>query len=142
MGKISEIITDTILRHERMTLTELESRATKRGLSLSDLYSALEVVHRDKRITRSVSKGEVVYSKRTPKPPPNTSHLTWYRTNYPSPDPWCLDEHGKMIDPFPEIDLSYMFLKTKDERDAFRAEMTGRPRYTKQTWQRKSHQSS
>jgi hypothetical protein len=131
MEKTSSLIIDTILRHERMTLTELESRATKRGLSLSELYSALEVVHRDKRIVRSVKQGEIVYTKYTHKPAASLSHLTWVRTNYPLMTP---DNDGSGI----EIELDWLFLKTKEERDAFKAEMTGRPRYTKSKWQRKS----
>jgi hypothetical protein len=125
MGKTSSLIIDTILRHERMTLTELESRATKRGLSLSELYSALEVVHRDKRIVRSVKQGEIVYTKYTHKPAASLSHLTWVRTNYP---PMTPDNDGSGID---IGDLSWMFLKTKEERDAFKAEMSGRPVYNK-----------
>jgi hypothetical protein len=120
METISNQIINTILRHERMTLAELESRAEKRGLSLSDLYTALERVHRDKRITRSVSKGEVVYTKYIPKSVTLMSHLSWVRENYPYPD-------KDWQEPFPEIDLGAMFLRTKEERDEYKAAVTGRP---------------
>jgi len=125
---LSKLIVTRILQDGEVTLTQLENRAIERGLLLDDLYTALEAVHRNKSIARTVRQGEVVYMKKAPPKSP-TDHLAWVRANYPWPDNFEM--------PFPEIDMSFLFLKTKEERDAFRAEMSGRPVYTKQTWQKK-----
>jgi hypothetical protein len=121
-------ITDYILKRTATTLTQLEGVVVSHGFTLDDLYTALEQVHRNKSIARTVRQGEVVYMKKAPPKSP-TDHLAWVRANYPWPDNFEM--------PFPEIDMSFLFLKTKEERDAFKAEMSGRPVYTKNTWQKK-----
>jgi len=129
-------ITDYILKRTATTLTQLEGVVVSHGFTLDDLYTALEAVHRNKSIARTVRQGEVVYMKKAP-PKVYTPPVL---PPYPHP-PQC--EHGLRSTacdhcrPFPEIDMSYLFLKTKEERDAFRAEMSGRPVYTKNTWQKK-----
>jgi hypothetical protein len=50
------------------------------------------------------------------------SHIKWLENNYPRYD-------YEM--PFPEISYAGLFLKTKEERDAYKEAVTGRPRYTK-----------
>lgn len=67
---LPQLIITRILRDGHVTITQLEHRAHERGVLLSDLYAALDVVHRDKRIARGVSKGEVYYRPAaTPKAP-------------------------------------------------------------------------
>jgi hypothetical protein len=127
---LSKLIVTRILKDGEVTLTQLENRAIERGLLLDDLYTALEAVHRNKSIARTVRQGEVVYMKKAPPKSP-TDHLAYIRNNYP---PMTPDNDGSGID---VGDLSWMFLKTKEERDAFKAEMSGRPVYTKNTWQKK-----
>lgn len=114
---IAEAIISRIIQDGSVSLTQLEQRAQDRAVSLSDLYTALDKVHRDKRVKRGVRKGEVYYE---PASPPKTpvDHLKWVREHYPYPD--------NFIMPWPEWDLSWMFLKTKEERDAFLVEMKGR----------------
>jgi hypothetical protein len=120
--QLSKLLFNRIIQDGEVTLTRLEHLANQRGVSLSDLYTALETIHRDKRIARKVLKGEVVYTP-APKPKLPGSHLSWTDKHYPWPE--------KFVMPFPEIDVSFIFLKTKEERDAFKAEMSGRPVYTK-----------
>lgn len=103
-----------------VTLTELESRATERGLSLSDLYTALDKVHRDKRIVRKVLNGEVTYVPAPKRSEVVNSHIKWVKDNYPWPD-------ADWQEPFPEIDLGAMFLRTKEERDEYKALASGKP---------------
>lgn len=117
-----ELIITRILNRGVVTLTELESRATERGFSLSDLHAALDKVHRDKRIVRSTSKGEIVYKPAPKRSEVVNTHVTWVKENYPWPD-------ADWQEPFPEIDLGAMFLRTKEERDAYMAEASGRPVY-------------
>jgi hypothetical protein len=119
---ISNRVTDYILKRTGTTLGQLEGVVVSAGLTLDELYTALETVHRDKRITRRVIKGEIVYTP-TPEPKAPTDYLKWVREHYPYPD--------KFIMPFPEIDMSFMFLRTKEERDAYKAEASGRPIWQK-----------
>jgi hypothetical protein len=119
-------------------MSKLETKVLSNGFTLNDFYTALERVHKDKRIVQSTRRGEVWYS---PAPEPTVvktpSHIEWHRNNYPEYPDYMKDENGNLIEPFPEIDMSYLFLKTKEERDAFKAKMSGRPMYTKNTWQKK-----
>jgi hypothetical protein len=120
MEKLSNLLVNRIIQDGEVTLTRFEHLANKRGVSLSELYSALDKVGRDKRIARKVLGGEVVYCKHVPKTP--TDHLRWVRENYPPMDE---TNDGSGI----EIDLSWMFLKTKEERDEFKALASGKPLY-------------
>jgi len=79
---IPEAIIARILQDKSVTLTQLEQLAHKRAVSLSELYTALEKVSRDKRIKQGVRKGEVYYEPAPPKKTP-VDHLKWVRENYP-----------------------------------------------------------
>jgi hypothetical protein len=115
-----ELIITRILNHGIVTLGELEDRATQRGLSLSELYTALDKVHRDKRIKRGVRQGEVYYE--VMKPNTHFDHLVWWREHYPPMDE---TNDGSGID----VDFSWLFLRTVEERDAYKAEAKGVPMY-------------
>jgi hypothetical protein len=97
-----KLIVNRILQDGEVTLSQLEHRATERGVSLSDLYQALNQVHRNKAIRRTVRQGEVVYLKALPPKEPG-SHLSWVTANYPSMD---ATNDGSGI----EADFSYLFL--------------------------------
>jgi hypothetical protein len=103
-----------------VTLSELEARASERGLLLSDLYAALAVVHRDKRIKRGVSKGEVVYSKALPKAEP-PDHQGWVRRNYPPMDE---TNDGSGID----ANFDYLFLSPEAMKE-YKAAAKGMPTF-------------
>jgi len=126
--KLSNRIVNYILKQKDTTLSQLENVVVSHGFTLDDLYTALEQVHRNKSIARTVRQGEVVYMKKAP-PKSSTDHLAWVRANYPHPDNFEM--------PFPEIEMSFLFLRTKEERDAFRAEMSGRPVYVKNKYGKK-----
>ena len=141
MQDTAQLIINKILKDGEVTLSQLEHRATERGVSLSDLYTALEDVHRDKRITRRVLKGEIVYSPAVERTATVGSHVSWLTANYPHPHQ-C--DHGVRYTtcehcmPFPEISYAGLFLKTKEERDEYKAAATGRPVYLvskKKKWQ-------
>lgn len=126
---LPQLIITRILRDGHVTITQLEHRAHKRGVLLSDLYAALDVVHRDKRIKRGVSKGEVYYEVAKAKPTA-ISHTQWLTRNYPWPDNFEM--------PFPEIDMSYLFM-TPDEAKEYKAQAKGMPvymmkQYGKHSW--------
>lgn len=121
-NQLSNRIITYILKRKTVTLRDLEGLVVQHGYTLNELYQALEVVHRDKRITNTASvSGEVTYKLATAKKAPSTSHLTWLRHNYPRMDS---TNDGSGLD---VGDLSWLFLKTKAERDEFRARMTGKP---------------
>ncbi len=104
-----ELIITRIINRGEVTLMELESRATERGISLSELYDALERVHRDKRVERTVRKGDIVYKVAKPKKSP-LSHLTWKNENYPE-----MDETNNAGHPaFADLDFSWMFLPPEE----------------------------
>ena len=114
------MIITRILRDKDVTLSQLEAKAIERNVPLNDLYAALDKIHRDKRIQRKVLKGEIHYLPATiPKTP--TDHLAWVNQWYKDNPQHCTEV------PFPEIDYSHLFLKTKEERDAYLAEAKGMP---------------
>jgi hypothetical protein len=113
-----------ILKAAPVTMDKLIDVATDKGYTLDEILTALEQVHKDKRITQTANTaGVVTYKLATVKERPD--HLAYIRNNYP---PMTPDNDGSGID---VGDLSWMFLRTKEERDAFRAEMSGRPVYVK-----------
>jgi hypothetical protein len=126
-------ITDYILKRTATTLTQLEGVVVSHGFTLNDLYIALEAVHRNKAIARTVRGGEVVYTKAVKRTP--LDHHTWLRANYP---PMDSTNDGSGID----IDMSWLFLRSREERDAYKAAASGRPVYTKSTWQHQKVKSN
>lgn len=122
MTELHTLIINRILLDEGVSLSQLEAKATLKGVPLNDLYTALDKVHRDKRIKRGV-RGGVVYYEPAPPPKTPTDHLKWVRENYPYPS---RDGVPAFVMPWPEWDLGFMFLKTKEERDLFMVEMKGR----------------
>jgi len=124
---LSSLIINRIIRDGEVTLAQLETRAQERGVSLSELYDTLEHVHRDKRITQTSNvKGEVTYRPATAKAPKPMTHLSWVSDHYPWPGK---DGVPPFEMPFPEIDMSWMFLRSKEERDAYHAAAKGKPVY-------------
>ena len=120
---MKDLILTAITKNPGITLSELEQRAEKRGVPLLELYAVLETIHRDKQVTQTTKGDDVVYrpTSTVPRRTTSTSHLTWVRQHYPWPD--------KFEMPFPEIDMSWMFLRTVEERDAYKAAAKGQPLY-------------
>jgi hypothetical protein len=116
MEKLSNLIINRILQDGEVTLAQLEQRAQERAVSLSDLYQALTVVHRDKRIKRGVRQGEIVYTKATPPKSP-TDHTAWVRTHYPKMDS---TNDGSGI----EANFDYLFL-TPEQLVEYKAKAKG-----------------
>lgn len=115
------IVTYVVTVKRPVSLEKLLSVSTAKGFSEDEVLAALQGI--GKRLKSTVRQGEVYYSIPTAPKKRHDSHVDWLRDNYPRPSTFVM--------PFPEIDMSWMFLKSKDERDAFMAEMSGRPRYTK-----------
>ena len=80
--EISEMIVTRILKDKLVTLTQLETKAVERNVSMQDLYFALDKVHNDKRIIKSArSSGEIIYK---PAPPPKPKVTLRYTGYYPT----------------------------------------------------------
>lgn len=125
------LIITRILNRGVVTLSELEARSKERGLSLSDLYAALDIVHRDKRIKQTTKGNEIVYTPtvaRVVKDP--TPHLSWLRANYPAMDE---TNNGSGI----ETDFSYLFL-SPDELAEYKAAAKGIWQTRKTKYKKKS----
>ena len=108
-----------IKRNSPISYDALNQRAVERGHNLAEFDYAMERVHRDKRIKVT---SELLYTYQEPKVKAPGSHLTWLRKNYV---PMTPENDGSGID----LDLSWMFLKTKEERDEYKALASGKPLY-------------
>ena len=119
--ELKDRLTTYILKTAPVTYDTLIRKATERGYTELEVLTALEQVHKDKRIKQTTKGDTIVYKLATEREPKPQTHLTWLRQNYP---PMDNTNDGSGID---MGDLSWMFLKTKEERDAFKAEMSGKP---------------
>ena len=115
------LILAAIRKNSPIAYSDLEARAVKRGVSLDELDTVLQAVHKDKRVKTKVSGDDIIYTWQEPKVKDITPHLTWLRDNYPRPDPFIM--------PFPEIDMSWIVLKPAD-METYKQELNGgRPRH-------------
>lgn len=127
--KILERIEET---EGEISYSDLEQIAIKKNIDINIFDAAISHLHRFRKVTQKV-KGEEIYYKFKPKPKKKNPFAAqdWLRDNYPRPTP-CEAKgcHGicKKCMPFPEIDLSYLFL-TPSEMLEFKAQMKGIPTY-------------
>jgi len=115
------LILAAIRKNSPIAYSDLEARAVKRGVSLDELDTVLQAVHKDRRVKTKVSGDDIIYTWQEPKVKDITPHLTWLRDNYPRPDPFIM--------PFPEIDMSWIVLKP-DAMVEYKEQLNGgRPKY-------------
>lgn len=116
---LKERITAYIIKTAPVTMDTVIDVATAKGFTESEVLATLEQVHKDKRITQTASTdGVVTYKLTSVKERPDPQ--AWLRANYPWPD-------KDWTPPFPEIDLGALFLRNKEERDAYTAAAKGLP---------------
>ena len=127
---LSERIIAYILNHHPITYREIEDVAMGKGFSQLAIMDAMELVHKDKRITQSARGDEIVY--RPYIAPVVKEHL---KSTVPYPYPGR-DGVPEFVMPFPEWDLSFIFL-TPEEMDRYRAESKGRAYIPKHGYERK-----
>ena len=113
-----------------VSYTSLQERAIEKDISLDVLDAALEHLHRFKKVKQRVKGDEIMYRAKpraVPKDPFAVS--TWMRENYPWPKP-CGAEGCtglcKKCEPFPEMDLSFIFLKPQEMKE-YKARAKGMP---------------
>ena len=113
-----------------VTYTSLQERAIEKGISLDVLDRALEKLHKFKQIKQRVKGDDIVYTViEKPKPKDPFATRTWLNENYPYPTPCGADGctgFCKACEPFPEIDLSYIFLKPAEMKE-YKAQAKGMP---------------
>lgn len=99
--------------------------ATAKGFTEVDVLTALDSVHRDKRISYTAdASGVVLYKLAAAKKDP-TDHLKWVRDNYP---PMDSTNDGSGI----EADYSFLFM-SPDEAKEYKAAVKGMPLYMLQS---------
>lgn len=105
--------------------TDIKNQAAIRGIDPDTLEQALLILHRQKTIHRTVAGGDVQYLFRVPvaKPVTAVSQVEWVTQHYPWPGKGDVPE---FVMPFPEIDMSFLFLKTLEERQAYKEAAAGR----------------
>ena len=127
---LKERIIKYVLQHYPLSLTTLEGIVVSKGFTQSELYAALDEVHRDKRLQQTTKGGDVWYQPALAKVASPTPHLDWVNNNYMRPD-HC--EHGientscEHCMPFPDMNFDHLRLKTHKERMAYKAAASGRP---------------
>lgn len=145
--QLSERIFEFIQESGSVTDDQIFARGQSKGLTVNAIELALHRLHKHPQVKTQQKQSDegvfLVYSikeLRIKKADP-TSHITWINQNYPYKEPcgapgckeWC-----DQCMPFPEIDMSYLFM-TRDEAKAFRIEQKGgfaahnRNRYAKKS---------
>lgn len=116
--ELLERIVAYVQKHYPTSMTVLEGIVLSKGFTQDDFYSALERVHKDKRIVQTQRGGEVYYNPYIPPPVvPPPAHLEWIKSNYP---PMDSTNDGSGI----EADYSFLFLSPED-LDKYKAEVKG-----------------
>ena len=118
--ELSKRLLAYIEKHFPVSDETLMRIANSKGFTQSEVYSALEAVGRDRSITTKV-RGSAIWYTMFIAPIAKPALVL-------PPYPWPgRDGIPEFVMPFPEIDMSHLFLKTREERDAYKAEASGRP---------------
>lgn len=129
-NQLAKKIEKRILAEGEVSYSDLEKIALEKDIDLNVFDAALSKLHRFKKVTQTVKKDDIYY-KPTPKPKPKPpdDHMAWLRENYPRPEPCgakgCTGYCKKCM-PFPEIDMSYLFLKPSEMLE-YKAKAKGMP---------------
>jgi hypothetical protein len=94
----------------------IEERAKGHNVPQGILDNAMAILHRNKKIDKKVVNDSIVYSVKEVKEKTMATPSQWLRDNYP----WIDD----FIMPFPEINMSHIFLKP-EELKAYKAQLRG-----------------
>lgn len=115
---LSERIIKYIENHHPISYTSIVNVAAGKGFSESQVLQALDTVGRNKSIITKTRKDEVWYYLVTvPAPVSNPTHVSWLAKNYP---------RLKYEMPFPEIDMSFLFMKPEQAKE-YKAAAKGLP---------------
>ena len=109
-------IINYIKKNQPISYDKIEARVIETGRDLFEFEEAMQQVHKDRRIKVT---DKLVYSYKEPEKKSPNPGSDWLRNNYP---------RIEYEMPFPEIDMSYLFLKP-DEMRAYLADAKGMPEY-------------
>ena len=115
---LAALIIKRIIEDNGSTYDKLEARAVAKGIDMNTFQAAMVIVHRSKLIEQSMKYGVIQYKIAVAKPIQAPQGTSWVTANYPWP------ENFEM--PFPEIDMSHLFLKG-EELEKYKCEAKGRP---------------
>jgi hypothetical protein len=123
---LSSKILDRITKDGQVTYSQLEARAVEKNIPIALFESAMARVHKHKTLLMKTSvgtadSGEITYSIKPVVISSQMSHVQWCSDNYPRPG---VDGVPPFVMPFPEIDMSHIFL-SPEEMQAFKAELKG-----------------
>lgn len=126
---LAEQLVKRISEDGESTFDKLEARALQLGVSMNIFDQAIALIHKMKSVKRVSKLGTVKYSIQELKKKVQLVKTYISLAEYEAParidSPWCFDESGRLIDPFPEIDVSYIFLKP-EALEKYKAELKGR----------------
>lgn len=135
MSELSDRIIKRIVAQHPVTYTKLEELAVSHGFSQLAIMDAMELVHKDKRITQSARGDEIVY--RPYIAPVVKEH---FKSTVPYPYPGR-DGVPEFVMPFPEWDLSFIFL-TPEKMLEYRAGLKGQKYIPRKKYEHKGKQST
>jgi hypothetical protein len=104
------------------TYDRLEARAVAKAIPMYTFEAAMAIVHRSKLIEQSVKYGVIQYRAATKSPAKEVVGAAWVTQNYPWPG---VGDVPPFVMPFPEIDMSHLFLKGED-LERYKCESKGR----------------
>lgn len=119
MSELSDRFIKRIVAQHPVTYTKLEELAVSNGYTQHQVMDAMELVHKDKRITQSTRGDEMVYRPYIAPPVKEP-----FKSTVPYPYPGR-DGVPPFVMPFPEWDLSFIFL-TPEEYEEYKAKAKGR----------------
>lgn len=129
--KLSTLIIKRITELGTVTYDELQQRALEKGIELGIFENAMSRVHKKKTVLVKNVKGVLTYSIKPVVAAITPDHVTWCKTNYPYPGKNGLPE---FVMPFPEWDVSYIFLNP-DELEEYKEAIRGGRVYKRKRYQ-------
>lgn len=122
--ELHERIVAYIENHHPISYSKIVQVAQGKGFSESEVLQALDKI--GNKVKQTVKRGDVWYDLVPVLTPKVFTHVEWWRNNYP---PMNSTNDGSGID----VDFSWLFLRTPEERDAYRAAAKGVPMHMVQS---------
>jgi len=129
--RLSKLIIDRITELGTVTYDQLLERAKEKNIEEGVFNNAIQRVHKKKTVLVKNVKGVLTYSIKPVVVETTPSHVEWCKANYPYPGQNGLPE---FVMPFPEWDVSYIFL-TPDEFEEYKEAIRGGRVYKRKRYQ-------
>lgn len=128
---LAKLIIDRITELGTVTYDQLLERAKEKNIEEGIFNNAIQRVHKKKTVLVKNVKGVLTYSIKPVVVETTPSHVEWCKSNYPYPGQNGLP---KFVMPFPEWDVSYIFL-TPDELEEYKEAIRGGRVYKRKRYQ-------